>query len=176
MGDLFEFTVNRSLRRVGKTLKRTDDWVPLLFSPGFEGQRTRGSQGKVGAVYKASYFEITTSFAKDLEERFEIVSWDQYDTNDSSGADDVTLATAATTFAAGGGRILIKHYPNSRQSPAIGLFELSWFPDTSSDDKSTKVVLRYPTSVTKHRLLGGLTRKYRHRVDSADDLKQLLSI
>lgn len=81
------FTVNRSVNRVRQNAMKTDAWIPLLFSMGYDGKRVKVKkqeekelgQGQVGAVYKAEFYEITTSFAKDKRELFEIT-----ETSDSS--------------------------------------------------------------------------------------------
>lgn len=186
------------MSRVTKTLKRTDDWLPCLFPPGFEGKRIAGTGRGVGVAYKANYFEITTSFAKDKMERFTIVAWNNgawEDLEDTPDGDDGTLATEVTSFSTrtadnylgttnyDGGYLKIRR---ENRTHTLGTFELFWFPipDGKRDDprktKKTQVILVYPTPVNKYGLFGRLgggrfTQAYQHRVDSMDDLQQMLS-
>jgi hypothetical protein len=72
MNETHTFTVNRSLNRVRQSAMKTDEWVPLLFSMGYDGKRVKKKEGQVGAIYLAELYEITTSFAKDKRELFKI--------------------------------------------------------------------------------------------------------
>lgn len=196
----FEFEVKRSFSRVTKNLRRTEDWLPCLFSPGFEGKRIAGSNRRgVGAAFKASYFEITTSFAKDQTEKFTVTYWSNgfLGDEDDRAADDGTLATEITSFSTitanvqdlndpeyNGGHITI--YWESQAPHKAGNFHLYWFPipdgrhgDDPLRTKRTQFVLVYPNQISKYGFFGKLggqfTQAYQHRVDSADDLRQMLS-
>ena len=85
------FDIPRSKDRVLRNLKKTDDWMPLLFSYMHEGKRIKGKQGHVGAKYKAKLYKSTQAFSEERDETFEIVTFTdqhiviQYQAKDVTG-------------------------------------------------------------------------------------------
>ena len=174
-GYAHEFIVNQPIFRVYRNFKHTDEWMPFLFTSGFDGKRIYGTkQGEVGCAYKATYYEVTTSFAKDYVERFEIISWQKPLQEENNNI----------------GEIIISHRPNARSSKGWQELFIQFVPvegkDNKEDTQSTMVSIGYPTKAPLYRAswnpfsLGMWSYKnskqYKYRLDSINDLKKYLSI
>jgi hypothetical protein len=74
-----EFDIPRSIDRVRHNLKKTDDWIPLLFSYQHDGKHIKGKAGHIGATYEATLYKSTSSFAVEKKENFVIKSFEDND-------------------------------------------------------------------------------------------------
>lgn len=204
-GSHYEFVVDRPIRRVYRSLKHTDIWIPFFFSYNYDGDRIDDNglfrQGEVGVAYKANYYEITTSFAKDRVERFEITQWTKPTTAMNSGHVMTASERNAQANSNGNanvidhpddddsndndkiGEIVITHRPNARSHPHRGLKQDIRITYSSLPDNTTLVMVNYPTSVRKYSRLSllslGLYKEYstfqQYRIDSMNDFKLYLT-
>jgi hypothetical protein len=71
-----KFQTPRSIDRVRHSLKKTDEWIPLLFSYQLVGKRVKGKAGHIGATYEAEHYRSTSSFAVEKKETFFIQSYE----------------------------------------------------------------------------------------------------
>jgi hypothetical protein len=154
----FTFTVHRSVNRVRESAMKTDEWVPLLFTMGYDGKRVKKEQGQVGAIYLAELYEITTSFAKDKRELFKIS-----EVSDSS----ITIRHEPNRQRFSPPQIVLKWSEIDRRNTKVELTQVALPPATRTDCGPITVLL---LCFARHE------RKIRqNREDCHEELKLYLS-
>jgi hypothetical protein len=158
--EIYTFRVPRSAERVRRNFKYSDEWMPLLYGMGFDGKRIRdsGNQGQVGVAYKAEYYKVTTSFAREKYERFEITQ-SRYDGDRNVG------------------EIVVQHQPNLlRDRNRTREITLEWVQTEDGHHTEISVTrLKLPTCTLNFGLFKIKPRALQYREDCYEELQLYLS-
>jgi hypothetical protein len=158
--ETYTFKVPRSAKRVHRNFKCSDEWMPLLYTMAFDGNRIRdsGSQGTVGVAYKAEYYQATSSFLKEKYERFEITAY-QYDAERHVG------------------EIVVEHKPNLlRNRNRATEITLEWIQTEDGPHSEISVTtLKLPTRGLNFGFFKVKPRELQNREDCIEELQLYLS-